>query len=38
MPRILMTEEQLVRYIMSFTKIMEPWEAFSSRAMKQFSV
>jgi hypothetical protein len=38
MTRIPRTEERPVKYMMSSAKIMEPWEAFTNRAMRQPSV
>jgi len=35
MLRIPMIEERLVKYMMPFTIIMEPWETFTDRTMKQ---
>jgi hypothetical protein len=35
MLRIPMIEERLVKYMMPFTTIMEPWETFTDRIMKQ---
>jgi hypothetical protein len=38
MPIIPQTEEWLVEYRMPFAKIMEPWDAFISKAMRRPNV
>jgi hypothetical protein len=38
MPRISRTEEQLARYKMSSIVVMEPWETFTNKTMRQFNV